>query len=130
MKQLFLLFLLAISTNCLGQYVFKYSTQSIGIESINESSTTRGGGYKTKTYKNNLGDTLTVEPIIALTLKENSNLNSIISPYSNKLSFKEQLGNVYYLSCNTTNSDEVLDLVTQLCKNDDITECDAVHQSN
>ena len=29
MKQLFLLFLLAISTNCLGQYVFKYSTQSI-----------------------------------------------------------------------------------------------------
>ena len=127
---IFFLFVICSQTS-LAQYTFKTSSNLIELESIDvETYSSRNGSYHSKIYKTKSGDTLTIEPIIALTVKQANTIDKIIKQFNGKLSFSEKVGNVYYLECKSQNSDEVLNITSLICKNGDVIKCDAVHYSN
>lgn len=132
MKYIFLLCTFFCSQTLLAQYFFKYDSDVIGLENISNGQSVRKtlDGYLSDVYKNSFGDTLTIEPVIALTIRENSDITKIINQYAGKLTFAEKLGNVYYLNCNAKNSEEVLSIISQLCVNENVIACDAVHTAN
>lgn len=132
MKYYIFLFFLFSAQLTLAQYTFKSNSKNIELFSIgNTQNISRvKQQYASKIYRTNLGDTLTVEPIIALTVKNKETIDNIIKQYNGKLSFSEKIGNVYYLACNASSSDEILSITSQLSQNKNVIECDAVHYSN
>ena len=129
MKQLLIFTLLMFSYNSFGQYIFKYNSKLIRLESIDNTTYTRSRSYLTKMYKSSQGDTLILEPRIAIKVKDRSIIDSIIEQFNGKLTYSEQLGKVYYLNCYASNSDEVLDIVSLLCKKETVLACEATHYS-
>lgn len=132
MKYLVFLIFLFSTQLTLAQYTFKSKSKYIELVSIGNSQkiTRAKQSYSSKIYRTNLGDTLTVDPIIALTVKDKKVIDNIIQQYNDKLSFSEKIGNVYYLACNASSSDEILSITSQLSQNKNVIECDAVHNSN
>ena len=88
---IFFLFVICSQTS-LAQYTFKTSPNLIELESIDvETYSSRNGSYHSKIYKTNSGDTLTIEPIIALTVKQANTIDKIIKQFNGKLSFSSKI---------------------------------------
>lgn len=131
MKQILVFILLLCSQSLFAQYIFKSNSEIIELEGINNPQTrTRASAYHSNVYRTSLGDTLTVEPVICLKVIEESVVEYIIQQYAGKLTFSEKMGDVYYLNCNAKNSEEVLNITSQLCEDNNVIACDAVHYSN
>lgn len=131
MKHFLLFAFIAFSQSLFAQYTFKIDAKKIILEAISEASplTRTTTNYRSKIYKSSLGDTLSIEPTIALTTK-NDNLKETLPKQIKGISFSEKIGNVYYFNCNVKTSDEVLDIVSKIENISDVIECDAVHHSN
>lgn len=131
MRRIILLFMLICVQTMFAQHIFKSDSEIVELESIQDGqSRTRASVYYSDVYKTSVGDTLTIEPIIALKVKDGKVLSEITRQFAGKLTFSEKLGNVYYLDCNAQNSEEVLNITSQLCKHKDVIACDAVHYSS
>ena len=100
MKHFLLFAFIAFSQSLFAQYTFKIDAKKIILEAISEASplTRTTTNYRSKIYKSSLGDTLSIEPTIALTTK-NDNLKETLPKQIKGISFSEKIGNVYYFNC-------------------------------
>ena len=135
MKHLiFLIFVVCVQIS-FAQYTFKYESNvteltEIGVKNqtskvTNAPKTSNGIDYYSKTYKTNFGDTLKIKPKISIYVKNDDEIDKVVKQFGDKLSFDEKVGWVFVFDCNVSNSDEVLEITTQLSKDKNVIACDA-----
>lgn len=135
MKHLiFLIFVVCVQIS-FAQYTFKYESNvteltEIGVKNqtskvTNAPKTSNGIDYYSKTYKTNFGDTLKIKPKISIYMKNDDEIDKVVKQFGDKLSFDEKVGWVFVFDCNVSNSDEVLEITTQLSKDKNVIACDA-----
>lgn len=127
MKHFLLLVFIICSQISFAQYTFKYNSkitelEAVGIDNyalINEK-------YHSKSYKTSLGDTVTIKPRIVVIVKDEAYINTIISQFDGKISFKEKIGRMHIFNCHVQNSDEVLAMTSTLCNDENVIGCEAI----
>ncbi len=130
--------LLAFAQISFAQYTFKYESNFTKLEEIRGNSqpskvaksadstaNTSESDYFSKRYITNTGDTVGIEPKISVIVKNEDQIDQIMSRFGNKLSFKKKIGRVFIYNCNVKNSDEVLEITTALSGEDEVIGCDA-----
>lgn len=133
MKRLFFLIYIFYAQISFAQYIFKYESDITKLEEIDAEkqipkalNVSKDGGYYSKTYKTNYGDTVTIKPQISIIVKNADEINQIISQFGNSLLFEKKVGRAFIFNCNVHNSDEVLGITTILSKDERVIGCDAI----
>lgn len=117
-------------------YVYKYTSGisefKIEFVKIQKAGNERsypipGSDYYTYYYQR-LGDnnTFRVSPAIDLKVKNDDVINKILDKYKGViLPDVKKIYACYVLQCNVKNSDELLQIVTEICQEEDVTDCES-----
>ena len=131
MKHLFLFLFLLVSIESVSQAGYYYNGHFVELipevdasNVLSKYSLNKNEGYESIVYHTKSGSKVNVLPQIILELNDSAYINNLIAKYQGILYVNKTVGDVCYLKCRVTNSNEVLSLVKEISLDRNVLWCE------
>lgn len=106
-------------------YVMKHDFQLVTLVKIGKAPyDPHYEGFQAYEYRTSRGTIMVALPAIFVEPTDDAVIDEILKRFSDQLSFDTKIGDGTLLKCNAKNSDEVLAIATEICKYEEVKNCE------